>query len=82
MKARGAKGDRSALCCREVAAGLVYLHGKSHLHCDLSSGNVLLQSAVNTRGFICKISDMVRRLPPDPRLWPLLTPFFISPGRA
>lgn len=43
-----------------MALGLDYMHASGHLHLDLSSNNVLMQTTINARGFTCKISDMVR----------------------
>ena len=42
---------------REVARGMRYLHSIGEVHADLSSNNVLLTSADNSRGFLAKVTD-------------------------
>jgi serine/threonine protein kinase len=41
----------------EIARGMGYLHSQSVMHGDLSSNNVLLSAAENSRGFVAKVSD-------------------------
>ena len=42
---------------REVARGMRYMHSMHDLHGDLSSNNVLLASANNSRRWVAKVSD-------------------------
>lgn len=42
---------------REVGRGMRYLHSVNEIHGDLSSNNILLALADNTRGFVAKVAD-------------------------
>ncbi len=41
----------------DIARGMAYLHSHDVVHGDLSSNNVMIVSADNSRGFIAKIND-------------------------
>jgi len=43
--------------CLEIARAGAYLHGMNVIHGDLTSNNVLLKSATNRKGFVCKVCD-------------------------